>query len=116
MKRITLYCTDRGSHSRVHFDAFDVDGEDVELVRFRRGKSPVSGAGTAVEDGSVVPVAVPARALLPVAGHQDDRGTWRWRCVRCGRDFRLTDVNLRRLVAGLASDPAVSADLSQILR
>lgn len=115
-RRISLYCTDRGGHSRVHFDAFDVSGEDVEHVQFRRGKSPASGDGAAVEDGAVVPVSVPARALLPVEGHQDERGTWRWRCVRCGRDFRLTDVNLRRLVAGLASNPAVSPDLSQILR
>lgn len=113
-QRITLWCTGKGRHGRVDLASFDVTDQGIDHVGSRRGRSPVAGEGTAVEDGEMVAITVPKRAVVPVERRQNDRGTWRWRCPLCGRDFQLTDANLRRVVAVLAANPVVSADLSLI--
>jgi hypothetical protein len=109
---IAVICTGKGDHGRIDFDSFTVDGGNIEHVNVRRGRSPIQGQGTAVEDGAELPISIGARMVVPVKPAQADNGTWRWRCPQCGRDRPLANANLRKALLGLAANSVLTLDVS----
>ena len=112
--RVTVVCTDKGSHGRIAWDQFDVTGEHIIHIATRRGQSALRGKGTAQADGRQVRISVGARMIVPVASSQAENGTWRWRCPKCGRDRPLTEANLRKALVVLARNGAPVLDISLI--
>lgn len=113
MTRITVICTGKGTHGRIDFDSFDVDGDDIQHVNVRRGKSPIKGTGTAHEDDREIPIGVGPRMVVPVTPGQAENGTWRWRCP-CGQDRPLGNARLRKALLGLVANNVSTLDVSHL--
>lgn len=111
---ISVICTGKGTHGRIDFDHFTVSGEDIEHVNVRRGRSPVQGSGTALEDGKEIPISVGARMTVPVEPSQGDNGTWRWRCPQCGRDKPISNAKLRKALIQMAAAGLPTLDVGQL--
>ena len=116
MTRVTVICTGKGTHGRIDWDQFDVNGEDVDHVTTRLGRAPVRGKGTAHDDGREVPISIGPRMLLPVNPSRDAGGPWRWKCPQCQRDRPLTDAHLRAWIAAVTGSGESVLDISHLPR
>jgi hypothetical protein len=113
---VTVICTGRGAHGRISFDRFDVDGSAIVHIAVRHGRAPVHGDGTAVEDGTEVPITIEKRMIVGAKPSQNEHGTWRWRCASCGRDRPMADSKLRDVLTKLAAAGVSRLDLSELPR
>jgi hypothetical protein len=107
-----VVCTDGSNHGEILFSLLDVDGDSIDEVLTRRGRSPVRGTGTANEAGIEVPIKVPARMTVTVPSAQAVNGTWRWKCPQCRCDRRVTNANMRKWIELVTTRGSTTLDIS----
>ena len=114
--QMVVVCTGMGTHGRIEFQTLKVTGSEISEVTTRRGKSPIRGAGSALEDGEEIRINVPARMIVTVESSRAKNGSWRWKCPQCHRDRPLTDANLRKWIELQQSLGVSSLDISHLPR
>lgn len=88
MAVITVVCTGRGSHKRLIFNQFTVDGDQLTMQPFRIANMPDLAAA------EVEGVAMETKAVMPPSYDPRTSHGWRWKCPRCGTDRRFSDATL----------------------
>jgi hypothetical protein len=96
-QRFSVVCTDGGRHGRI--DWGEVILADDDTIRQERTRQAPLATGRR------------RKAVVRREDHRSDRGTWRWKCPRCGIDVPLSDDHLR---AWMKATPGLVLDISVI--
>lgn len=111
-RRFTIVCTGRGEHGRIEWPSLTLaDDGTIRQSSTRPAPSPVRGIVEGDVDGEQVPLY--RKAVVPVEDHRSERGTWRWKCRRCGIDRPLSEDRLRAWMNATTADVL---DISQLPR
>jgi hypothetical protein len=113
-KRFNVVCTGRGQHGRITWPGLILaDDRTIRQETARQAASPIRGIVEGIIDGERVSGPLDHRTVVRVESHRSERGTWQWKCKRCGIDKPLSEDHLR---AWMNATPGSVLDISHLPR